>query len=123
MTAAGEAIAAMSAGDMTFAGYEIAGCESFDAIANAINDADEFVPDGNGNRNRFLRPSVPVIYMYVGSADGCFNDADKHFVAADFGNGDFFEPESRLGPALHDGFHRFLHAIRLGAWIARANGG
>jgi hypothetical protein len=58
--------------------------------------------------------------MHVRSADGGFDDANKNVIAANFRNGDFFEPEPRLGAAFYDGFHRLLHDTKLGARMKRA---
>jgi hypothetical protein len=113
MTSTGETIPAMAAGDVTFADHKIAFGKTFHVIADAIDYADEFVTDGNWHGDRFLRPGVPVIYMYVGSADGGLEDADENVVASDFGNWDFLEPQSRLSFRLHDGLHRFLHKPNL----------
>ena len=114
MAPAGEAIAAMSASDVAFADDEIAGREAFHVIANKIDNPDKFVADGHRHGNRFLRPGVPVIDVHVCSADGSFDDPNQHVIATDFGNGNFFEPKSRLGFAFHDGLHRFLHGNKLG---------
>ena len=118
MTAAGETIAAMSAGDVALAGDEIAFGESFNVITDAIDHADKLVADGHRHRNGLLRPRIPIIYMYVGSADGSLDDADEDVVALDFWNGNFFEPKPRLGFAFHDGLHRFLHEMKLSADFA-----
>jgi hypothetical protein len=47
--------------------------------------------------------------MYIGAADGGLEHANPDVVAADLGNGNFFEPETGLGFHFHDGVHRFLH--------------
>ena len=41
VTAAGEAIAAMSTGNMALPGHQIARGESFDIITHAVNDTDD----------------------------------------------------------------------------------
>ena len=113
MTPAGEAIATMAAGDVTFADDEIAFGKTFDVIADVIDHADELVADGHRHGNRFLRPSVPVIYMYVRPADGRLEDADEDVVARNFRNGNLLEPQSGLGFRLYHGLHRFLHEPKL----------
>jgi hypothetical protein len=109
VTPPGEAIATMPARDVTLADNQIVAREPFHVIADNIDNADKFVADRHGHRDRFLRPGVPVIYVDVGAADGRFHDADEHVVCADFGNRNFLEPQPRLGFGLHDGFHHFLH--------------
>ena len=118
MTASGETIAAMPASDVAFAGDEIALGKTFHVIADKIDNPDELVPDGHRHRDRFLRPRVPVIYMYVRPADRGFQNADEHVVAFDFRNRNLFEPKSGLGFALHDRLHRFLHERKLSADFA-----
>src|SRR5260370_11490526 len=108
MAPAGETIAAMSASDVAFADDEIAGREAFHVIANKIDSPDKFVADGHRHRDRFLRPGVPVIDVYVCPADGSFDDPNQHVIATDFGNGNFFQPKTGLGSAFHDGLHRSL---------------
>ena len=115
MAASGETIAAMSARDVAFACDKIAWRETLHAIADAIDDPDKFVADSHRYRDRLLRPRVPVIYMYVRSADRRLQNANEHVVVANFGNRNFLEPKTRLGFALHDRLHRFLHELKLGA--------
>src|ERR1017187_3424621 len=114
MTTSGETIAAMSASDVALAGNEIALGESFYAIADKVDNPDELVPDRHRHRDRFLRPRVPVIYMYVGPADRGLEHADEHVVIADFGNGNFFKPKPGVGLALHHRLHLLLHEKKLG---------
>ncbi len=92
MPPSGEAIPTMPAGDVTLADDEIAAGEPFYVIAHAIDNADKLMADDHRHRNRFLRPRVPVVDVHVRAADGCFQHADQHIVAADFWNGNFFEP-------------------------------
>jgi hypothetical protein len=113
MTPAGEAIAAMAAGNVTFADDEIAFGKTFDVIADAIDSTHKFMAYGHRHRDRFLGPAVPVIYMYVRSADGGLEDADEDVVARNFRNGNLLEPQSGLGFCLYDGLHRLLHKRKL----------
>jgi hypothetical protein len=109
MAASGETIAAMSANNVTFARDEIAWGETSHAITDAIDNSNKFVPDHHRHGNRFLRPGVPIVYMYVCSADRRFQNADENIVAANFRNRNVFEPETGLRFALDDCLHRFLH--------------
>src|SRR5437763_16113470 len=97
MTPASETIAAMSASDVTFADDEIAFGKTFDVIANAIDHADELVADSHRDVERFVSPGVPVRYMYVGPADGSFQDPKEEVVAGNGWNRSGLEPQYRLG--------------------------
>ncbi len=70
MTPAGETIAAMATGDVAFTDNEISLGKTFDMIAHALDHADELVPNGHRDGDGLLGPRIPVIYMYVGPADG-----------------------------------------------------
>ena len=73
MAPAGQAIPAMSAGDVTFADNQVARRESLHVIAHQIDDADKFVTDRHRDRDRFLRPRVPIVNVDVGAADRRFS--------------------------------------------------
>ena len=109
MAATGQAIAAMSAGNMAFHRDEIAFGKTFHMVANLFDHADKLVANGHRNGNRFLRPGIPVVNVNVGPADRCFEDADKHIVAFDFRDRNFFEPKPGFSPALYHRLHHFLH--------------
>ncbi len=109
MTTPGEAIAAMPAGDVAFAGDEVAFGKTFDVIADKIDNADKLVADGHRDRDRLLRPRVPVVNVNVGSADRRLQNADEDIVAFDLWDGNFFQPKSGPGAAFDDGLHCFLH--------------
>ncbi len=104
----------MSASDVPLAYHEIALCESFHMIAYIVDNADELMADRHRNRNRFLRPCIPVIDMNVSPADRGFQNANEHLIAADFRNRNFLQPQPRLGLGLHDCLHHLLHDKRLG---------
>src|SRR5205823_13593137 len=105
VTSSREAIATMSTGDVPLAYHEIALRESFHMIAYIVDNADELMADRHGNRDRFLRPRIPVVDMNVSPTDRRFQNANEHLVAVDFRNRNFFEPQPRLGFGLHDGLH------------------
>ena len=113
MTPAGEAIATMAAGNVTFADDKIAFGKTFDVIADPINHSDKLMAYGHRHGDRFLGPGVPVIYMYVRAADGRLEGADEDVVAPNFRNRNLLEPQSGLGFRLYDGLHRFLHEPKL----------
>ena len=114
VTPSREAIATMSTRDVSLPYHEIALCESFHMIAYIVDNADELMADRHGNRDRFLRPRVPVVNVNISSADRGFQDSNKHVIATHFRDGHFLDPQPRLGFRLHDGLHRFLHDRRLG---------
>lgn len=113
VAAAGETIATMAAGNVTFADDEIAFSKTSHVIADPINHSDKLMAYGHRHGDRFLGPGVPVIYMYVRPADGRLEDADEDVVARNFRNGNLLEPQSGLGFRLYDGLHRFLHEPKL----------
>ena len=118
MTAARQAIATMPTRDVPLAYHEIALYKSFHMIAYVVDNADELVANCHRHGNRFLRPRVPVVNVNIGAADRSFQNANAHVVTADLRDGNFFEPQSGLGPGLHDGLHRFLHTMMLSADFA-----
>src|ERR1700738_1236 len=113
MSPASETIPAMSASDVTFADHEIAFGKTFYVIAHAFDHANEFMSDCHGHRDRLLGPGIPVIYMYVGPADGGLEHADQDVIALDFRHGHVLQPKSRFGFRLYDGLHRFSHGPKL----------
>src|SRR4029077_9813145 len=121
MTPPGQTISAMPAGDMTFANDEIAFGKTFDVIAYPIDFADELVTDCHRDGDCLLGPGIPVIYMYVGSADGGLENANEHIVAANFGHRPFLEPQTRLGFGFHDRLHHLLHDAKLSAHFAHVD--
>ena len=80
MSAAGKTIAAMSAGNMTFADDKIALGKPAYIAADAINFADELVPDRHRDRDRFLRPRIPVVNVNIGAANRCLQRANEDVV-------------------------------------------
>src|SRR5437867_3282648 len=115
VTATRQTIAAMAARNVTLTDHEVAFGKTFDVVADAIDYTDKLVPDCHRHGDRFLGPGVPVIYMYVGAADGCLEDANEDVVTRNFGNRNLLEPQSRLRFRLYDGLHRFLHGVSLSA--------
>src|SRR5262249_22068266 len=88
-----------------------------DVIANAIHNPHKFMANYHRHRNRFLRPRVPVEDVHVRAADGCFQDADEHIIAANIWNRNLLEPETRLRFGFDNRLHHRLHDSKLGeAW-------
>src|SRR5690348_2404894 len=80
---AGAAGAAMTAGDMPFAGNTVAQLKALDVLADLHNFTDEFMTDDQWKMNTALRPSVPLIIMIVRAANGRFFDFDQDVVMTD----------------------------------------
>ena len=76
VAAAGEAVAAETADDVAFAVDEIAGLEANNIGPDGGDGADELMADHHRRLDRFLGPSVPVINVNIGPADGGFFDLD-----------------------------------------------
>ena len=116
--AAGQAVAATAADDMAFAADDVARPEVGDVRADRDDLADKLVPDHHRHRNRFLRPGVPVVDVYVGPADAGASDLDQHVVDADLRLGHILQPQPlRLLP-LHQRLHSLLYYWR--KWPGRA---
>src|SRR4029077_15469012 len=101
MTPAGEAIATMAAGNVTFADDEIAFSKTSYVIADPINHSDKLMCDGHRPGDRFLGPGAPVIYMSVRAAEGRLGDADEAVAARISRNRTLSEPQSGLGFRLY----------------------
>src|ERR1700738_720530 len=118
MPATRQTIPAMPAGDVTFADDEVAFGKTFHVVPDKIDNSNKFMTDGHRHGDRLLGPRVPVIYMYVRSADRGLEDTNEHIVAFGLWNRHLFEPKPRLGLALDDSLHRFLHGKKLSADFA-----
>ena len=114
MTPPGEAIAAMSADNVTFAGDQITWSETFDAPADPLDHTDKLMADDHRHRDGLLRPGVPVINVNISSADRSLLDPDEHVIVADFRHRNFFQPKTGFGFAFHQRLHRLLHGTKLG---------
>src|SRR5438094_10084747 len=65
MPPSGEAITAMSAGDVTLGNDEIAAGERFYVLAHAINNAAKLMANDQRDRNRLSRPRLPIVQEQV----------------------------------------------------------
>ena len=63
------------------------------------------MPDDHRDRDRLLRPLVPLVNVQIGAAEAGFLHADEHIVQIDFGLRHVFEPETRAGFTFDEGFH------------------
>src|SRR5262249_24406439 len=92
MPPSSQTIAAMSAGDVSLANYEIAAGKAFHVIADSINHTGKLVTDGHRHWNGFLRPVIPVVNVHVGAADRRLQHPNQPLIAANFRNRSVFEP-------------------------------
>ena len=104
----------MPTGDVTFGNDQIAAGEPFHLVADAIHNADKLMANDHRDRNRFLRPRVPIVDVQVRATDRCFQHTDQHIVTADLWNGHLFEPQTWLGSGFDNRLHRRLHDSKLG---------
>src|SRR5215467_2330649 len=119
MPPSGEAIPTMPAGNVTFGYNQVAPGKTSDVIANAIHNPHKFMTNYHRHRNRLLCPCVPVVDVHVRAADGCFQDADEHIIAANVWNRNLLEPETRLCFGFDNRLHHRLHESKLGEARAR----
>ncbi len=105
MAAAGEAVATPPAHDVPLAAHDLAGEKIGDVRTDFHDLADELVTDHHRHGNGLGGPRVPLVDVDVGAADAGLVNPNEDVVDPDFGFGHILEPETRLGPALHQGFH------------------
>jgi hypothetical protein len=108
MAATGQAIATMTADNVTFAANQVAGKEVRYIRTDFDNGADEFVPDNHRYRDGFLGPRVPIVDVQVGAADSRAIDLDQHIVDADCGPGNILKPQARFWLTFDQRFHCVL---------------
>src|SRR5690606_29012625 len=98
-------VPAASANKMAFAAYDVADREIDDVAADLNDLAGEFVADDGRDRDRFLRPRVPIVNVQVSSADAAAFYADHHVIYAKRRLRDVLDPEAGFCFALYDCFH------------------
>src|SRR5207253_9286416 len=89
MPPAGQTVAAMSAGNVTFADDKIALGKPAHIAASAINLADELVPDRHRDRYGFLCPGFPFLILILVAAVCSFQRGIGASVWGHFGKGSF----------------------------------
>ena len=67
--AAGQAIAAAAADDVSLAADDLAGVKILDVRADLDDFADELMADDHRHRDGLLRPGVPFVDVQIGAAD------------------------------------------------------
>ena len=89
------AVAAAVTCDVALAGNALADVQSGDARAKLGDLADVFMADGHGRLDVLLRPWIPVINMYVRTADGGFVDLNEHLPDANLRYGHLHQRQTR----------------------------
>src|SRR5450631_975588 len=105
MAAAGAAIAAMAAGDVTFARYAVARKEAAHLTAQLDDLSGILMADRHGNRYGFLGPSIPIVNVHVGAADGRAIHFDEDIIVTDRGFRNVLHPDAGLRAGLDECFH------------------
>ena len=88
-----QAVPAPAAGDMAFPGYQVPYGVSVHPGTDLHNLPHIFVSGRKAYGNCVLRPLIPLIDMYVCTADGCFVNFNLHIIWSYFRNRDTLHPE------------------------------
>lgn len=108
VSATGEAVAATTAGEVSFPGDEVAYFEVGDIFPDFDDASDEFVSDDHGDWDRFLSPGVPEVDVEVGAADSGAINFDQDILATGGWLGDIGEGEAGGGVRFDECFHAIL---------------
>ena len=103
-----QAVPALAAGNMPLAGYQVANLKASYAFPDFCNLAHVFMSRCQSYRNRMLRPVVPLIDMYVRSADCRLPDLNLHIVRSYFRNRNTLHPQSFFRLLLHKRPHQSI---------------
>ncbi len=95
------AVTTVATGHMPFAGHSLSYLETAHLRAHGLDHADKFMTDLHADRDRLLRPGVPIDDMEIGATDRGLKDLDPHVVVSDLGDRDVLHPETRFRLALH----------------------
>ena len=91
-----QTVPAFATGDVAFSGYQIPhlmsgyACACFDDLAHV------FVAGSKTNRNGVLRPVIPLIDVYIRTADRCLMNLDFYIIRSDNRYRHAFHPEAFL---------------------------
>ena len=111
VTVACEAVTALAANDVTFAGYDLTNGVTGRVLAGFHDFTNIFVTDYARNLNGVFGPLVPVVDVKVGAADGGLVDLDLDVVVAAYRFRNFVHPQAGLRIFLnkckHDGYSSF----------------
>ncbi len=120
VAAAGQAVAAMPADDVPFAGDQLALGQAGHAVAGVLHRSDIFVADDQRRLDGARGPRVPFVDMHVGAADGGLLDFDQHIVDPGGGDRGLRHDEAGGGGGFDDGAHGGGHE---GNWSGGKLGG
>ena len=95
LTVSCPAVAAAATNDMAFTGNDLTYMITFYPGADGGDLAYIFMADGHGGVNVLLRPGIPVINMYVRTADGGFVDLNEHLPDANLRYGHLHQRQTR----------------------------
>ena len=109
VTASGQTISTMPAGNMPLPDDEIALGKTAHVRSGRCNFPDKLVTNGHRHWDRLLRPGVPVINVNIGTTDRSLFRADQNIIGSYFRHRDLLQPQAGLGFGFHDRWHRFLH--------------
>jgi hypothetical protein len=96
MPSSRKAIPATPADHVALAAHNVARIEIAYVRPDGDNLTHEFMPNGHGDRNRLLRPIVPLENMHIGPANAGVSHSYQYIVDADSWLCDFFQPKPRL---------------------------
>ena len=107
LAVAGAAVIALAADDVALAGNALADLEVGYALAKLGDLADIFMADRKRRVQVLLCPAVPLVDMYVCSADSRLADLDKNLAGAGFGNR--YLCQDKAGPSY--GLYKCIHHL------------
>ena len=99
------AVAAVSADDMTFSGYDFARAELRYGRPHFLNDTAVFMPHVHADGDGLLCPCIPVPDVQVGPADGGLVNFNQYIVRPNFGHRYVQQLQAFIGLCLHQCFH------------------
>src|ERR1700682_1111594 len=90
---------------MSLAGNPVAGMKTAYFAAHLDDLAGILVTHGHGYRHRLLSPSIPVVDVHVGAANGGAMHFDEYVVVSHGGFRNVLHPNPRFGACLDQRFH------------------
>ena len=99
------AVAAVTAHDVTLAGYHVARLVLGHGRAHALDDAAELMPHVHTHGDGLLGPGIPVPDVQVRAADCGFVNLDENIICTDFGHRHIHQLQAGSGYTFDEGFH------------------
>jgi hypothetical protein len=96
MPPAGQTVSTPPADHVPLAADDVAQVKVVNVRADFDDPPYELVPDNQRDRDRSLRPVVPVVDVHVGAADPRAQHLDQHIVDADLRLGHVLKPQADL---------------------------